>query len=120
MKRIIVIDDDTTFGELTRQRLERAGYSVDVLNSPFGSLAQLRDKQYDLLILDVNMPGMKGSSLAELVQKTKGLEHSKIIFFSSMDPDSLQALASKHGVHGLSKSASAQTLTQTVGRLLGA
>lgn len=119
MKRIIVIDDDTTFCELTRQRLARAGYSVDVLGSPFGSLAQLREKQYDLLILDVNMPGMKGSSLAELVQKTKGLEHSKIIFFSSMDPDSLQKLAAKHGALGLSKSASAQSLANTVERVLG-
>lgn len=115
---ILIIDDDPLYGEMTRQRLERAGYTVDFLESPFGSLGQMLSRSYDLLILDVNMPGMRGTSLAELVQKTRGLEQSKILFLSSMDPSHLQSLASQYRARGLSKSASNEQLVWAVRAML--
>ncbi len=60
MPRILVVDDDRTTLNLIGLQLRAAGHAVDTATDGAAGLARLRRKRYDLVLLDVWMPGMDG------------------------------------------------------------
>jgi CheY-like chemotaxis protein len=58
--RILVVDDDRTTRELLRLQLRSAGYGVETAGDGGAALARVRRKKFDLVLLDVWMPGMDG------------------------------------------------------------
>ena len=52
--KIMMIDDDPDFVEGIKAVLEKAEYSVDVAYNPKAGFEQLKAKDYDLLLLDIN------------------------------------------------------------------
>lgn len=120
MARILIIDDDTSFGDLTRQRIEKAGHRVSYQSTGFGSSLSLIKGDYDLLVLDVNMPVLSGRSILRLL-KEKNISGLQVLLYSSMDPEPLRALAKEQGADGyLSKSASSATLLLKIKTMLEA
>lgn len=61
--RILVVDDDRTTRELLRMQLRSAGYAVETAGDGAAALARVRRKKFDLVLLDVWMPGMDGLSV---------------------------------------------------------
>ncbi len=65
--RVLVVDDDETNRDLLSRRLIRAGYTVELADSGPAALARIAGGGLDLVLLDVQMPGMSGlEALAEL------------------------------------------------------
>lgn len=60
---ILVVDDEAGVREMVGDALRFAGYQVSVQADAAGALATLRRGNVDLMIADVNMPGMDGYSL---------------------------------------------------------
>jgi CheY-like chemotaxis protein len=60
VQKILVVDDDRTTRDLLRLQLRSLGYSVDAAGDGEAGLARLRRRKYDLVLLDVWMPGMDG------------------------------------------------------------
>ena len=60
MPRILVVDDDRTTRELLRLQLRSAGYTVETVGDGETALSRVRRKKFDLVLLDVWMPGMDG------------------------------------------------------------
>ncbi|MHC4820182.1 MAG: response regulator [Planctomycetota bacterium] len=60
MKRILVVDDDSFARDLYRTLLEEAGYHVTEADDGDKGLAKFRAEKFDLVILDMYMPGMDG------------------------------------------------------------
>ena len=60
MKRILVVDDDRTTLRMIRLQLEGAGYEVETARDGASALARLARERFDLVLLDVWMPGMDG------------------------------------------------------------
>jgi CheY-like chemotaxis protein len=60
MQRILVVDDDRTTRDLLRLQLKSLGYGVDTAADGASGLARLERRRYDLVLLDVWMPGMDG------------------------------------------------------------
>jgi CheY-like chemotaxis protein len=58
-----VVDDDRTTRELLRLQLRSAGYAVETAGDGAAALARVRRKKFDLVLLDVWMPGMDGLSV---------------------------------------------------------
>ena len=96
-KRILVIDDDNNHLIAVKEILEMEGHDVYTHNKPFGSTSLAKTLEPDLILLDVNMPGLSGDSLSRLLRS-----HSKgpIVFYSSNDEDSLRQLVRLHNVRG--------------------
>jgi CheY-like chemotaxis protein len=121
MARILIIDDDEISIKITRVRLTSAGFDVTSHQGPFGSLNAIRKGEYDLILLDIRMPGLDGPSLIKLIRSTPGLERTKILLHSSMDPEILEDLVKSHRVHGyISKACSANALTGKVSEIIRA
>jgi len=119
MVDVLLIDDDPTFSELMKQRLEHEGFTVKVQAGALGgSLSAVRRGEYKLVILDINMPGLSGAGLCDLIRRENAA--LPIFFLSSMDIAELRPLATKHGATlALSKGASRDQVVAAVRRHIG-
>lgn len=66
---ILVVDDDTRLRDLLRRFLGEAGYMVSVASGASEARVQLSAMEFDLLIVDVMMPGEDGCSLTRSVRR---------------------------------------------------
>ena len=60
MKRILLAEDDPQIARLVKFKLEREGFSVEWVEDGEDALTHVRHGQFDLLLLDVMMPGRDG------------------------------------------------------------
>ena len=71
MKRILIIEDETSIAELERDYLAADGFGADIAeNGEEGLNAALRD-DYALVVLDVMLPGMDGFEVCRLLRERK-------------------------------------------------
>jgi DNA-binding response OmpR family regulator len=69
-KRIMVVDDEHDLTLFYRMSLEYYGFEVETYNDPRNALSNFKPDYYDLIILDIKMPGMDGFELyKEIKQK---------------------------------------------------
>jgi DNA-binding response OmpR family regulator len=66
--RVLAVDDEADIRELLRELLGRAGYDVDVADDGRAALRALFAARPDLVILDVNMPGLDGWQTLERIR----------------------------------------------------
>jgi CheY-like chemotaxis protein len=69
IKRILVVDDEHDVNLTIRIVLEENGFKVDSFTDAFQALENFTAALYDLVILDVKLPGMDGFSLYEKIRK---------------------------------------------------
>ena len=99
-KRILVIDDDKKHLMTVKEILEGEGHEVYTHDQPFGSTSLARTLSPDLILLDVNMPGLSGDSLAKVIRSHFYGKDMPIVFYSSNDEDSLRQMVRLHQAKG--------------------
>ncbi|MDZ7685004.1 MAG: response regulator [Gammaproteobacteria bacterium] len=68
---LLVVDDDPRMAESLVALLESAGYrNIQTLNEPHAAVAHINAREYDLVLLDVMMPGMTGFELLDALDRT--------------------------------------------------
>ena len=85
-QQILVIDDERDLCEILRFNLTSAGFEVHTAYS--GEEALTKDlSSYDLLLLDVMMPGMSGFELAARLKQDAGTADIPIIFLTALNDE---------------------------------
>ena len=79
------MDDDESNRESLRRRLERRGYAVSVAVDGRAALEQVAAKTFDLIILDVMMPGINGLEVLDQLRKTYTTTQLPIIMATALD-----------------------------------
>lgn len=87
IKSILIVEDDRFIGEMYVRSLNKAGYSVDWMVDGNDGLIAARNKPYDLILLDVMLPELRGS---EILQSLRGGEEdlipdSKVVVLTNFD-----------------------------------
>jgi two-component system, OmpR family, KDP operon response regulator KdpE len=83
--RIMIVDDDPQIRRVLRTALVAQGYeTIDARNGE-EALEKLRDEKVDLLILDMNMPGMSGLETCRMIRSTSDVS---IIMLTVRDAES--------------------------------
>lgn len=82
---ILVVDDNPMNAELMKEACEQIGYNVNCLDKGTDVLPALEEKDYDLILLDIMMPGMSGYDVINLIKSNKHLSHIPIIFVSALN-----------------------------------
>lgn len=82
--KILIVDDDAKISTLMRVFLECSGYEVREENRSFAALATAREFRPDLVLLDVDMPGKDGGTVAAEIGADRDLAHTPIIFVTSL------------------------------------
>jgi two-component system chemotaxis sensor kinase CheA len=84
-QRILVADDSLTTRTMERYILEAAGYEVELAGDGAEALALLQERGCDVLVSDVEMPGLDGIQLTERVRAEPGLRDLPVILVTSLD-----------------------------------
>jgi diguanylate cyclase (GGDEF)-like protein len=84
MKRILVADDDRSALALMRAALRGAGFSVTLASDGDQALALFGTEPFDLVMLDIDMPGRTGLEVCELLRRQAG-DLLPIVMVTGMD-----------------------------------
>ena len=82
MKRVVVVDDEPSVGAAVRDLLVPEGIQVDTSTDPQTALPELLRAVPDLVILDVNMPGMSGWELCALLRRQSATREIPVLFLT--------------------------------------
>ena len=75
--RVLLADDEVEFTDTTKTLLENRGYDVTAVNSGDSAIMTLGQERYDVMVLDLKMPGRDGISTLKEIKKLQ--LHSQIL-----------------------------------------
>ena len=81
--KILIVEDELKTGDYLRQGLSEAGYNTDIARTGVDGLHLALTGGYDLLILDVMLPGLDGWQLLETVRR--GGSEMPVLFLTARD-----------------------------------
>jgi two-component system response regulator (stage 0 sporulation protein F) len=114
-KRILLVDDEDGIQLLYREEFEDEGYTVDSAYNGVDALVKFRENPPDLVILDINMPGMNG---IEVLRQMKELRANLPIILSSAYQEYKQDFGSWASEAYVVKSANMDELKATIRKYL--
>ena len=85
MKHILVAEDSITSRTLLRGILESTGYRVTTAVDGADAQQQLKNGSFDLVVSDVDMPGMNGFDLTALIRADRNLSSLPVVLVTSLD-----------------------------------
>ena len=65
MQNILYVEDDAALARLLQKRMERIGLKVETVVTAEEALALLNQRDFDLLLVDYNLPGMSGLQMLD-------------------------------------------------------
>ena len=83
-KNILLIEDDPFLLDIYTTKLAKSGFRVETAIDGQIGLEKLKEKKFDLLILDIVLPHIDGWQILKEIKKNKKLEDLKIFIFSNL------------------------------------
>ncbi|EHJ00188.1 two component transcriptional regulator, winged helix family [Clostridium sp. DL-VIII] len=71
MKKILIIEDDESIAELERDYLEISGFETEIAQNGYKGLELALSEEFDLILLDVMLPGKDGFRICQEVREVK-------------------------------------------------
>ena len=79
--RLLVVEDEKKLCDMIAKSLHQAGYEVDTCNDGEEALDMIYVEMYDLIVLDLNLPGMDGMDILRELRKEN--EETKVLILSA-------------------------------------
>lgn len=98
-KKILIVDDSPLIRGAVAEMLGEQGFDVVCVSSPFGFSHTLAEEKPDLVLMDVNMPALRGDKLVEVARRG-ALHKCPIVLFSDRPDAELAKLAKDCGASG--------------------
>jgi two-component system chemotaxis sensor kinase CheA len=98
--RLLVADDSITSRTLLKSILESSGYIVESAVDGIDAMSKIKSGDFDMLVTDIDMPGMNGFELTAMIRKDAKLAELPVILVTSLDSNEDRA-------HGIDVGASA-------------
>ncbi|MDX9957162.1 MAG: fused response regulator/phosphatase [Spirochaetia bacterium] len=95
--RILVVDDDQFGRDLLSRHLERQGHTVCQANSGKAAFDILIEAPFDIVILDIMMPGMSGFQFLETLKHDEHLRDTSVLVVSALDDPASTARCIEYG-----------------------
>lgn len=121
-ERILVLDDDAIILKFVKLHLENAGFEVRTSTNPLTVAMTLGRFRPDLVLLDVEMPTIRGTEVLAALRRSSCHDQVRICLFSSLAPTVLEQLSREYSAAGWIRKASPLDglgLVQEVQRFLG-
>jgi chemotaxis protein histidine kinase CheA len=119
--RVLVVEDSVGVRELERVILEGAGYEVVTAVDGLDGASRLKGDPADLVVSDVEMPGMDGYTLTRTIRRTRGWEQVPVVIMTSRgsEEDQRAGLDAGASAYLLKTEFDQNQLVETVRRLIG-
>lgn len=117
---VLVVDDDEDALRLAQLALSRLPVEIVTRSGAFGLLNAVAQHRPALVVLDVTMPGLDGTSATELLRQDPELRGTQVLLYSALGDADLARRAAACGADAhLAKTEGPGALTAEVARLLG-
>ncbi len=118
-KRILLVEDDTVAQRIVAHMLARANLQVDAVGSGDAAVAVASARRYDLILMDLQMPGKDGIQTAAEIRRIPGYEAVPIIALTAHTTEEYRTFAREQGLQGfLTKPVRSADLLAVVGQHL--
>jgi phosphate regulon transcriptional regulator PhoB len=81
--RILVVDDEQDILQLVTYNLKKEGYLVEEAHTGDAALRMVRERPYQLILLDLMLPGLSGMELCRIFKNHPGTAHIPIIMLTA-------------------------------------
>jgi two-component system chemotaxis response regulator CheY len=117
--RILVVDDSTTMRQMVSFTLTDAGHEVTEAPDGLKALEAAKGKKFDLVITDVNMPGMNGLDLVKSLRGLGEFKFTPILVLTTESGQDVKSRGREAGATGwIVKPFSPEVLIQTLRKVL--
>ena len=82
LARVLAVEDHPEIGDLMRAALARARIEATLITTGEEALAVVRQQPFDLILLDIALPGMSGLEVCRQLKADPTLRHIPVIFVS--------------------------------------
>jgi signal transduction histidine kinase/CheY-like chemotaxis protein len=119
--RLLVVDDEEAIASLVRDTLEPEGWEVASARDGAEALSRLDEEEFDVLLVDMRMPGMDGRTFFERLRAAKP-EMARRVVFATGDAasDSTARFLDEAGTPVLGKPYNLEALVEAVSRVAAA
>ncbi len=119
MARILVVDDSTTMRQMVSFTLTEAGHEVVEAADGAKALQEAKARRFDLVITDVNMPGMNGIDLVKCLREVPECKFTPILMLTTESGPEAKSRGREAGATGwIVKPFSPEVLIQTLRKVL--
>ena len=84
MATVLLVEDDSLLGDLFETSLHSAKLDVTLAITAEEALVIVREKHYDIILLDIILPGMSGLEFLSLIKKDPELKDIPVIIISNL------------------------------------
>lgn len=98
--KILLVDDDAFLRDMYATKFRELGHTIDAAQTAENALTKLREGEYDVVLLDMVMPGMSGVELLKSVKGEKIGGNPICIMLSNQSEESDKESALKEGAAG--------------------
>ena len=113
--RVLVVDDEETFRFVIEDRLKGSGHLVETVASAEAALERIAEKAFDVMLLDLRMPGLGGLEVLRRLAET-GLPCEVVVLTGQPDYDDCVAAMKLGAFHYLRKPMEPALIEETLGR----
>lgn len=85
--KVLVVEDEQFIGELYKRALTRDGYDVTIISTGDEGLEQARTNTYDIILLDIMVPGLLGVTVLDKLRADCPDLKAKIIITTNLEQD---------------------------------
>lgn len=118
--KILLVDDEPFILSATAQLLRSAGHEVHTCEQWAGVATTVRKEEPDIVLLDYNMPSIKGDDLCTILKRNVINPDMKIVLFSSEPEDFLRRTVRQCGADGyIKKNVAGHVLLASIEEKLG-
>jgi DNA-binding response OmpR family regulator len=96
-RRLLVVEDEAAIRELLRLHLSLAGFDIEEIADGTAALNRARTEKFDLIVLDVMLPGLDGITLCRAIRSQGVNTATAILMLTARDTESDKVLGLESG-----------------------
>ena len=103
--KILIVDDNKQTTSMLSKFFDYEGHKTVVTNDPMDGLRHIQEEQYDVVLLDINMPKFNGFNIIQILATNEILKDQNIFLFSGADylENKIKDFLMRDGVNGFLK-----------------
>ena len=99
--KILIVDDERDTRDLLAKFVENEGHLVDTAGNGWEALLATGDHQYNLILLDIMMPGLDGAKFLQILRKSMKTGNTPVVIVTALDRDVAEQRIGQSPVEGI-------------------